>query len=116
VGVFRTGEELREAVEEIAALRGRYESLRVPAGETPFNSQLIEHLELGCLLELSEITAGAAYRRTESRGAHYRLDHPQRDDANWLHHTLVRRGDDGRPLYEAGPVAITRFQPRERGY
>jgi len=45
-------------MEEIAALRGRYESLRVPAGETPFNSQLIEHLELGCLLELSEITAG----------------------------------------------------------
>ena len=116
VGVFRTGEELREAVEEIAALRGRYESLRVPAGETPFNSQLIEHLELGCLLELSEITAGAACRRTESRGAHYRLDYPQRDDANWLHHTLVRRGDDGRPLYEAGPVTITRFQPRERGY
>ncbi len=116
VGVFRTGEELREAMEEIAALRRRYESLRVPAGETPFNSQLIEHLELGCLLELSEITAGAAYRRTESRGAHYRLDYPQRDDANWLHHTLVRRGDDGRPLYEAGPVAITRFQPQERGY
>ena len=116
VGVFRTGEELREAVEEIAALRSRYESLRVPAGETPFNSQLIEHLELGCLLELSEITAGAAYRRTESRGAHFRLDYPQRDDANWLHHTLVRRGEDGRPLYEAGPVAITRFQPRERGY
>jgi succinate dehydrogenase / fumarate reductase flavoprotein subunit len=116
VGVFRTGEELTEAVEEIAALRRRYESLRVPAGETPFNSQLIEHLELGCLLDLSEITTGAACRRTESRGAHYRLDYPQRDDANWLHHTLVRRGEDGRPLYEAGPITITRFQPRERGY
>jgi succinate dehydrogenase / fumarate reductase, flavoprotein subunit len=116
VGVFRTGEELSDAMEEIAALRGRYGSLRVPAGETPFNSQLIEHLELGCLLELSEITAGAACRRTESRGAHFRLDYPQRDDANWLHHTLVRRGEDGRPLYEAGPVSITRFQPRERGY
>ncbi len=116
VGVFRTGEELKEAMEEIAALRSRYESLPVPRGECPFNSQLIEHLELGCLLELSDITAGAAYRRTESRGAHYRLDHPQRDDANWLHHTLVRRGDDGRPLYEAGPITITRFQPRERGY
>jgi succinate dehydrogenase / fumarate reductase, flavoprotein subunit len=116
VGVFRTGKELKDAMEEIAALRGRYESLRVPAGETSFNSQLIENLELGCLLELSEITAGAAYRRTESRGAHFRLDHPQRDDGNWLHHTLVRRGEDGRPLYEAGPVTITRFQPRERGY
>jgi succinate dehydrogenase / fumarate reductase flavoprotein subunit len=116
VGVFRTGEELREALEEIATLRARHGSLKVPAGEHPFNSQLIEHLELGCLLDLSEVTAGAAYRRTESRGAHYRLDHPQRDDANWLHHTLVRRGGDGRPVYEAGPVTITRFQPRERGY
>ena len=116
VGVFRTGEELREAVEELAALRGRYEELRVPPGEHPFNQQLIEHLELGCLLELSEITAGAACRRTESRGAHYRLDHPRRDDPNWLNHTLVRRGGDGRPVYEAGPVTITRLQPQERGY
>ena len=116
VGVFRTGEELKEAMEEIAALRGRYQSLRVPAGEGPFNQRLIEHLELGSLLELSEITAGGAYRRTESRGAHFRLDHPKRDDANWLHHTLVHRGGDGRPVYEAGPVTITRFQPKERGY
>ena len=115
VGVFRTGEELREAVEEIAALRRRYGALRVPAGEHPFNYQLIELLELGCLLELSEVTAGAAYRRTESRGAHYRMDHPQRDDANWLHHTLIRRDSDG-PVYEAGPVSITRFQPETRGY
>ena len=115
VGVFRTGEELREAVEEIAALRRRYRALRVPPGEHPFNYELIEHLELGCLLELSEVTAGAAYRRTESRGAHYRMDYPRRDDANWLHHTLVRRGGDG-PVYEAGPVSITRFQPQKRGY
>jgi succinate dehydrogenase / fumarate reductase flavoprotein subunit len=116
VGVFRTGEELREAGEELAALRRRYDSLTVPAGEHPFNQQLIEHLELGCLLELSEITTGAACRRTESRGAHYRLDHPRRDDLNWLNHTLVRRGADGRPIYEAGPVTVTRFQPQERGY
>jgi succinate dehydrogenase / fumarate reductase flavoprotein subunit len=115
VGVFRIGEELREAVEEIAALRRRYETLKVPAGEHSFNYQLIELLELGCLLELSEVTAGAAYRRTESRGAHYRMDYPRRDDGNWLHHTLVRRGGDG-PVYEAGPVSITRFQPETRGY
>jgi succinate dehydrogenase / fumarate reductase flavoprotein subunit len=115
VGVFRTGEELREAVEEIAALRRRYGALRAPAGEHPFNYQLIELLELGCLLELSEVTAGAACRRTESRGAHYRMDFPRRDDANWLHHTLVRRGGDG-PVYEDGPVSITRFQPETRGY
>ncbi|MHB8771350.1 MAG: FAD-dependent oxidoreductase [Syntrophales bacterium] len=116
VGVFRTGEELGEALAEIAALRTRYESLRLAPGERPFNAELIEHLELGCLLELSEVTAGAAFRRTESRGAHYRLDHPHRDDARWLHHTLIRRGADGRAVYEAGPVSVTRFPPQERGY
>ncbi len=116
VGVFRTGEELGEAMAELAALRTRYDALRLSPGERPFNTELIEHLELGCLLELGEITAGAAFRRTESRGAHYRLDHPHRDDARWLHHTLARRGADGRAVYEAGPVSITRFPPQERGY
>lgn len=115
VGVFRTGEELREAMDEIAALRRRHEALRAPGKETPFNYGLTEHLEVGYLLDLSEIIAGAALRRTESRGAHYRLDYPARDDQNWLNHTLVRRGEGG-PVYEAGTVSITRHQPRERGY
>ena len=115
-GVFRTGGELRQAVEEIANLRRRYAALRVPSGERPFNYALTEHLELGYLLDLSEVTAGAALRRTESRGAHYRMDYPQRDDVNWLNHTLIRRGKEGRPVYESGRVSITRYQPQERGY
>lgn len=115
VGVFRTGAELREAVDSIAALRRRYSALRVPAGEMPFNYGLAEHLEVGYLLDLGEVIAGGALRRTESRGAHYRLDYPARDDARWLNHTLVRRGDGG-PLYEAGQVSITKLQPMERGY
>jgi succinate dehydrogenase / fumarate reductase flavoprotein subunit len=115
VGVFRTGAELQEAVDEIGALRRRYNALRLPAGEHPFNYRLVELLELGCLLELSDVTAQAALRRTESRGGHFRMDHPERDDANWLHHTLVRRGDDG-PVYETGAVSIKRFQPEKRGY
>ncbi|MCK9365003.1 MAG: FAD-dependent oxidoreductase [Syntrophales bacterium] len=116
VGVFRTGVELQQAMEELAVLRSRYAALRVPAGEHSFNQQLIDHMELGFMLELSEMTAGAAWRRTESRGAHFRIDYPRRDDPDWLHHTLIRRGDDGRPIYEAGTVAFTRFQPQERGY
>jgi succinate dehydrogenase / fumarate reductase flavoprotein subunit len=115
VGVFRTGEDLAEAVEELAGLRRRYSALRVPLKEAPFNYQLADHIEVGYLLELSEITAGAALRRTESRGAHFRLDYPERDDQNWLNHTFIRKGESG-PVYEPGKVSITKHQPQERGY
>lgn len=115
VGVFRTGGELEEAVSDLAGLRRRYGALRVPVKEAPFNYQLTEHLEVGFLLDLSEITAAAALRRTESRGAHSRLDYPERDDQNWLIHTFVRIGDKG-PVFEAGKVSITKYLPQERGY
>ncbi|MFZ5647815.1 MAG: FAD-dependent oxidoreductase [Bacillota bacterium] len=115
VGVFRTGKELEEAVKDLAGLRNRYSALRAPVKEAPFNYQLAEHLEVGYLLELSELIAGAALRRTESRGAHYRMDYPARDDSNWLNHTLIRKGDQG-PVFEAGKVSITKYQPQERGY
>lgn len=115
VGVFRTGEELQEAVKDLAGLRQRYSALRAPVKYAHFNYQLAEHLEVGYLLELSEIIAGAALRRTESRGAHYRLDYPKRDDSNWLNHTLIRIGDQG-TVYEAGKVSIAKHLPQERGY
>jgi len=115
VGVFRTGDELREAVKDLAELRKRYSTLRVSVKDAHFNYELTEHLEVGYLLELSEITAGAALRRTESRGAHYRTDYPKRDDDNWLKHTLIRKGDQG-TAYEDGEVSITRHLPQERGY
>ncbi len=115
VGVFRTGEELKEAREELAGLRRRYSALRVPVKEAPFNYQLTEHLEVGYLLDLSEITAAAALRRTESRGAHFRLDFPGRDDRNWLNHTLIKKGEKG-PVFGTGSVSITRYPPQERGY
>lgn len=115
VGVFRTGEELQEAVKDLAGLRRRYSALRAPVKNAHFNYQLAEHLEVGYLLELSEIIAAAALRRTESRGAHYRMDYPKRDDSNWLNHTLIRIGDQG-TVYEAGKVSITKHLPQERGY
>jgi len=115
VGVFRTGEELQEAVQDLAGLRRRYSALRAPVKNAHFNYQLAEHLEVGYLLDLGEIIAAAALRRTESRGAHYRMDFPKRDDSNWLNHTLIRIGDQG-TVYEAGKVSITRHLPQERGY
>lgn len=115
VGVFRTGPELEEALKDLAALRDRYSALRVPAREEAFNYQLTDHLEVGYLLDLSLLIAGAALRRTESRGAHYRMDYPSRDDSNWLNHTLIKKGSQG-PEFESGKVSITKYPPRERGY
>lgn len=115
VGVFRVSNELEQAVDGLSGLKERYSRLRVSAGERPFNYELIDLLELGYLLELSDIIARSALRRTESRGAHYRLDYPGRDDASWLHHTFARLGPDG-PVLTAGEVSITKFPPHERGY
>ena len=115
VGVFRTGSELEDAVARLGQLQKRYRRLLRPGGRQLFNYALMDYLEVGYLLELSEIIARGALARTESRGAHYRLDYPRRDDQNWLHHTFAHRGDDG-PELSAGPVTITRYEPQERGY
>lgn len=115
VGVFRVEEELRTAVESLDLLEERYRLLKVPPGRRAFNYLLEEHLETGNLLELSRLTARAALRRTESRGAHHRLDHPARNDRDWLNHTLVYKGKDG-PVFKAGAVGVTKYQPEARGY
>ena len=115
VGVFREGGELEEAVAELMMLRQRYEAIRLSSNGLAFNYELVTCLELGWMLELAEVIAQGALRRTESRGAHYRLGYPERDDERWLVHTYAQRSDDG-PIFSDGPVSITRFQPAERGY
>jgi len=115
VGVFRTESELKQAVDILAGLKERYSTLKVSRKEEPFNYELIEHIEVGYLLDLSEIIALAALRRTESRGAHYRTDFPQRNDQDWLNHTIIWRGEKG-PEFGKEPVSITKYQPVERGY
>lgn len=115
VGVFRTGSELQDAVDRLQQLRERYRQLAAPRGRQPFNYALMDHLEVGYLLDLAEIMARGAGARCESRGAHYRVDFPQRDDQNWLHHTFAKRGEKG-PKFSAGPVTITSYAPQERGY
>ncbi|MFN2164632.1 MAG: succinate dehydrogenase/fumarate reductase flavoprotein subunit, partial [Anaerolineae bacterium] len=80
-----------------------------------FNTELLETWELGCLLDLAEVTAISALNRKESRGGHARDDHKKRDDENWLKHTLVyQEGDNYRLDYK--PVVIGRYQPKERVY
>ena len=80
-----------------------------------FNTDLLEAWELGCLLDLAQVTALAALKRTESRGAHAREDYPKRDDAKWLKHSLAWLTPEGIKLGTKA-VKITKYQPRERTY
>jgi len=115
VWIFRTGEELKEALKEIRALKERFKNIRVEDKGGPFNMALVEALQLDFTLELAEVTVVSALARTESRGAHYRLDYPKRDDKNWLKHTLAYYTREG-PRLEYIPVTITKWTPTERKY
>jgi succinate dehydrogenase / fumarate reductase flavoprotein subunit len=115
VSVFRDARGLTEALDTIRELQERYGRVAIADQGRCFNQELQEALELGNLLDLAEATAFCALNRTESRGAHFREDHPDRDDARWLKHTLVRRTAQGLAVAYK-PVVITRFQPKERTY
>jgi succinate dehydrogenase / fumarate reductase flavoprotein subunit len=115
VGVFREEGELREACDEIEAIAGEYAAIGLPRAGLDFNYALQGYLELGYLLVLARAIAQGALRRTESRGAHYRTDYPERDDARWLRHTYVTAGDDG-PAFADGPVNQDLYAPAARGY
>ena len=115
VWIFRDEKRLAEAVKEIRVLRERFKKAKVEDSSKVFNLGLINALELDFMLELAEVTALSALNRKESRGAHSRVDYPQRDDANWLKHTLVYYTVDG-PRIDYAPVTITKWQPVERKY
>jgi succinate dehydrogenase / fumarate reductase flavoprotein subunit len=115
VGMFRTEEDLQEALSKLRELKERYKRVGVQDKSRMFNTSLLFHLELGNMLDVAEAIAAAALHRTESRGAHSRRDFPQRDDENWLKHILVRYTPKG-PSLDYLPVAITRWQPEKRVY
>ena len=115
VGVFRTAEGMQRAVDGLRQLQERYAQVRVDDPGRVFNTDVLEAWELGCLLEVAELTAVAALARTESRGAHAREDYPKRDDANWMKHSLAYQ-EDGTVRLRYKPVTVTRFEPKERVY
>ncbi len=116
-GVFRREDQMLEQGELVASLRERYERVVVEDKGDVFNNDLTQALALGFLLELAECMVVAGIARKESRGAHARpYDYPDRDDENYLKHTLVTFGADGRPQLDWRSVTITKWQPQERTY
>jgi succinate dehydrogenase / fumarate reductase flavoprotein subunit len=113
--VFRNEKNLDDALKAIRRLKERYRNVRLEDKGSNFNQEMIEALELGFMLDLSEAIIVSAMARQESRGAHYREDYPNRDDKNFLKHTLVTSSPDG-PRISYRPVVITRFQPKLREY
>ena len=114
-GIFRSEGPLREQLGIIGRLKRRFTGVRLRDRGRRFNTELVEILELRSLLDFTEVIVAGALEREESRGAHYRTDHPERDDERWLKHTLATRGPGG-PVFSYRPVRITRYQPKERKY
>ena len=116
-GVYRTGALLEACRDEVRSLRERAARLVIDDKGCRYNTDLLEALELGFLLDCAEATVESAVARLESRGAHAREDHPDRDDEHWLKHTFAFRdpdGGDARLAYK--PVTVTKFEPKPRTY
>jgi succinate dehydrogenase / fumarate reductase flavoprotein subunit len=114
-GVFRNEADLKTLLGTIHELREKFKHVGLVYTGKNFNTELMEVFELGNLLEFSELIALGALERKECRGAHWRTDHPKRDDVNWLKHTLAFKTDKGTQL-KYKPVTILNYQPQERKY
>ncbi len=115
VGIFRTKSELEEAVSKVKELQARYRRGGLRCKGKKFNLDLLWNLELEGMLNVAEVIAKGALAREESRGSHYRLDFTERDDTNWLKHTVAHHTPEG-PEFSFKEVNIDKFKPEARKY
>ena len=118
--VYRTEGSLKQALSDLEGLKARYAQVSVQDKGKRFNTDLLEAIELGFLLDLAEVLVTSALARTESRGGHFREDYPTRDDVNFMRHTMAyreRRPDGSTSIrLDYKPVITTRYKPMERKY
>ena len=115
VGIFRNKKDLSEALEQIRTLREDYKQVFVSGKCLRYSQELVNILEFDSMLDLAEVITLGALNREETRGSHFRLDHKDRDDRNWLKHTLVTY-KDGKPLISYKEVLIDKYKPEARKY
>jgi fumarate reductase flavoprotein subunit len=115
-GIYRSGDSLSQAAGKLAELQERFQRVSLDDRSQAFNTELVAALELSYLLDVAEAMVQCALQRTESRGAHQRTDFPERNDKDFLAHSLVYRSPGGPPRVEYLPVTITRWPPAERVY
>ena len=115
VGIYRNEKGMREALERVRSLQARFKDVCVTDTGKIFNTELLNAWEIGNMLEVAEVVAECALNRKESRGGHSREDYPERDDQNWLKHTLAWK-KDGKVTIGYKPVVITKYQPKARVY
>ena len=116
LAVFRDEDGMQSALGTVHSLQERYEKLPVVHKGGVYNTDLIFHLELAYMLDAAETICEAGLLRRESRGAHFRRDMTERNDASWLKHTTANVGEDGRPVMGSLPVTVTKWEPQERVY
>lgn len=118
--VYRTEATLKQALSDVQELKARYANVSIQDKGTRYNTDLIEAIELGFLLDLAEVTVVSALERKESRGGHAREDYPNRDDVNFMRHTMAYKSEDvsGEDYVRLDykPVTMTRYEPMERKY
>lgn len=115
-GVFRTLESLLKQKEIIAQLREKYKDIRIDDHSTVYNTDLQEAIEFGHMLDYALFIVEGAIDRKESRGAHFRNDYPDRDDENYLKHTLAFMDRNGNISIEHMDVTMGQYQPEHRSY
>jgi len=115
VGIYRSEKGMSEALEKVREMKERFKDVGVTDTGKIFNTELLNAWELGNLLDIAETVAMSALNRKESRGGHSREDYPERDDANWMKHTLIAQ-KNGKLEISYKPVVITKYQPKARVY